>query len=201
MVNPLLPNSSPAPLEGAALNAFLQGWVVGITGVDGSLVRPRWQGEPPNLPVAGTAWIALGVAARRADRFPYVDIPQRGTSQDPIFNLQRNEELDLLLSFYDLGTNGEADYYAALFRDGTAIPQNRELLFLNGFGLVDVGDSVAVPVLTQKRWLYRVDQRTTLRRMIQRTYAVNTVLSLDGELLANDASDNVIERDLSTTPP
>src|SRR5258708_4203476 len=113
----LLPVGAP-PLEGEALNNFLQGWIVGITGLDGTMVRPRWQAEPPNIPTAGTAWAAIGTQVRPADEFPYVrhnGAANGGAGQD---ELHQHEDIEILVSFYDLGTNGQADAFAALLRQG-----------------------------------------------------------------------------------
>ncbi len=66
------PAPAPTPLEGQALLDFVQSWVVGITGLDGPLVRPYWQSEPPNVPQAGEAWCAFKISTRPADEFPFL---------------------------------------------------------------------------------------------------------------------------------
>src|SRR5579871_6299419 len=109
---PLAPNPSPAPLEGQALNRFLQAWIVGILGIDPTLVRPAFQSEPPDIPQAGTAFIAFRYTRRPADTFPAIVHHPDGSGYD---ELQRHEHIELLLSFYDLGTNGQAESLAALF--------------------------------------------------------------------------------------
>lgn len=165
----LSPAQAPAPLEGQALSRFLQQWIVGITGLPGTLVVPAWQPEPPSIPVAGTAWAAFKIARRPSDEYPFIGHNSAGNGSD---TLQRHEELELLLSFYDLGVNGQADNLAAVFRDGTAIAQNRETLTNAGMGLVRVGQALAVPVLFKMRWQYRVDIEAVIRRQINRTYSV-----------------------------
>ena len=71
---PIGPGSpaAPGPLEGAALLDFIQDWIVQLTGLDGTLVRPDWQAEPANLPAAGTAWCGFRIADRDADDFPWI---------------------------------------------------------------------------------------------------------------------------------
>lgn len=59
----------PAPLAGTSLANFLQQMVSGITGIDQTLVRPRWQTEPPNRPAQATNWAAIGVERRRPEGF------------------------------------------------------------------------------------------------------------------------------------
>lgn len=189
----LAPASSPAPLEGEGLLAFLQGVVVGITGLPGDMVRPRWQAEPPNIPAAGSVWAAIGVTTRPTDAYAYTRELNTGTE------LQRHEEMDLLCSFYDLGSTGQADAMCALLRDGFQIAQNREPLFRNGMGLVHTDDAVAVPSLLKMRWLYRVDMNVKLRRVILRNYPVLTILSEVGTLKANEADRTFITTDIGVT--
>lgn len=61
----LPPAPAPAPLEGAALMDAIQAWVVGVTGMDGKLVRPAWQPEPPVVPEAGASWAAFRLGEDR----------------------------------------------------------------------------------------------------------------------------------------
>jgi len=189
----LLPAPAPTPLEGAALLAFLQGYVVGVTGLPGDMVRPRWQPEPPNIPQAGNLWAAIGVTSRPTDTYAFTR-----QLEDTSTELQRHEELDMLCSFYDLGSGGLADNAVALLRDGLQVDQNREPLFLAGMGLVGSDDPVAVPSLLKMRWLYRVDMNVKLRRVILRNYPVLTILSETGVLRANEAGEGVITTDIST---
>src|ERR1700674_3839135 len=121
MPNPSAPGGALLPagavLEGDALVSFLQEWVVALTGLDGKMVRPRWQAEPPNIPDAGVAWAAIGIEVQTSDEFPFVKHnPAAGGSDE----LQRHGEITLLSSFYDLGEGGLADHYAKLLRDGSA---------------------------------------------------------------------------------
>jgi hypothetical protein len=184
----LQPAASPAPLEGRALLRFIQGIIVGITGLAGNLVRPYHQTEPPDVPDEGEAWAAFRVTRRPSDEYPFVGrlsyLPETGND-----NLQRHEELDILTTFYDTGSVGLdsaqdqlADYNCTLLRDGLLIPQNREPLFLLGMGLVKTGEAVTVPVILKKRWQYRVDLEWTIRRQIDRTYPVGVIVSASGTL-------------------
>lgn len=194
---PLAPNPTPAPqpLEGQALLDFLQGWIVGILGIAGSLVRPRWQPEPANIPTEGTAWVALGITDRPSDTFPFIGrVPGLSEADE----LQRHEQLAILVSFYDLGSNGQADALAALLRDGLAVPQNRELLTNNGMGLTEVGSPIAVPSLLKQRWLYRVDMPIVVAREIVRQYPVLSLQSANGTIDAS-AGVGVIEAAIEVT--
>jgi hypothetical protein len=186
----LIPSPVPAPLEGQALLDFLQGVIVGVTGLDGTLVRPTWQSEPPNIPDAGVAWCAFRITERPSDAFPYVKHNANGQGADA---LQRHETLHILCSFYDLGSGGQADYYAALLRDGLSIPQNREVLTLKNMGLVKTGEPVPVPIIVKTRWLYRVDLEVVIRRQIDRVYPVLNVTSAQGSIVTSDGITRTIK--------
>lgn len=183
---PLLPDPppQPTPAEGQALNQFLQQWLAGVSGLDGTMFRPRWQSEPPNIPDEGTAWAAFGITSRPSDKFPY--IVHGGDDTGPWDEMQRHEYLNILVSCYDLGTNGQADMYLAQLRDGVAIPQNREVLELVGFNVTDCGDPIVVPSLLKKRWLYRADLPIRLRRCIIRHYPI---LDLESAQIAINVQD------------
>lgn len=189
------PAVSPAPLEGQDLNRFLQQVVVGVTGLDGTLVRPRWQTVPSNIPQEATAWAAVGVLDRPSDTFPFVghDVDGEGTDL-----LIRNETLSVQVSFYDTGTNGQADKFCALFRDGLSIAQNREVLLLGGMVLNSVGTPQPVPSLMKQRWLYRVDLPIIIIREIRRVYPVLNLLSMTGTLYVDNG---LPEMDISVDNP
>lgn len=183
----LLPAAAPAPLEGRALLRFFQQIIVGITGLDGTMVRPYWQEEPPDVPDEGEAWVAFKISRRPSDEYPFVGrLPY--APEDGNDHLQRHEALDILSSFYDTGSTGLndsgglADSYASLFKDGLAVPQNREPLYLTGMGLTKVGSVLTVPVLFKKRWQNRVDFEWTVNRQIDRVYPVGIITSATGTI-------------------
>jgi hypothetical protein len=182
---PLLPTDLPQPLEGQELRRFIQQWLVGVLGLDGSMVRPAAQSEPPNIPDAGNAWVSFAILGRPADTFPAVIHKTDVASPEGFDELQRNEQVRLLVTCYDLGTNGLADVYATLLRDGLAIPQNLAPLYLEGFKLNSVGDLVEVPVLVKSRWQYRVDLPIFLIRQITRQYRVKNLIEANGEIVTS----------------
>lgn len=177
----LSPNAAPAPAQGQALLRVLQPWIAALTGLDGTLVRPSWQGEPPPMPPANPAWnpasqlpasncwCAVSVPRRTGDAYP-ATVHDDANGVD---HLYRNEMLEALASFYDVGYDGLADEMADRFRDGAAISQNREALNLLGYFLVEVPtEALVVPVLKSERWVYRVDVPFRVRRTNARDYPV-----------------------------
>jgi hypothetical protein len=195
----LAPNSSPSPLEAATLNQVIQQAIAGMSGLPGSLVRPSFQSESPDIPDAGTAWCAFRYTTRPSDTFPAIihqPAANNGNGQD---ELQRHEAVHVLASFYDQGTVGQkADTLAALVRDGFVIAQNREALLSAGIVLVSTGELTAVPVLIKQRWMYRVDLPFVLRRLIQRHYPVLNLLSAGGTInLADSNAETVVQWSVS----
>lgn len=193
----LTPTVASPPIEGAALYDFFHDVVVGITGLDPTMVRPRWIAEPANIPDAGNAWAAVGFNARPSDTYPYIEHDADGDGSD---QLQRHERIDILVSFYDLGTDGLADYLAALFRDGLAIEQNRAAMQQGGFVLAFVDTPTPAPQIVKTRWLYRVDFPFSVRRQIDRTYRVLNILSAQGTLYSSGPVP-AFETDISVNPP
>jgi len=169
----ILPDAAPAPLEGADWNSFVQPIITGITGLDGQFVRPSFQIEPPDLAAEQIVLCVFRYETRRTDNFPYMAQSMDGLTTA----LQRHEEADVLTSFYDQGTQGNASRYCEVLREGLAIPQNTDVLRAIGAGLVLVGDMITVPIIVKNRWLYRVDMRFTVRRQIDRSYTAPAIIA------------------------
>ena len=176
----------PAVEDDRPLEDFLQSIIVGITGLPGPMVRPRWQPEPPALPPRGTDWAAIGIVRSTPDVFAFERHVPIGDGDD---EFQRHEVFDLECSFY--GPN--ADEYADLLRDGLAVAQNREPLFLVGIGVVQSGIRTRAPILLKEKWLKRSDLTVTLRREIRRTYPVLTVLKAGGTLVDDTGASTTFE--------
>lgn len=191
---PLLPLTSP--ILGQALSRFLQQWLVGVTGLDPTMVRPRWQAEPPNIPVAGTAWAAVGISRRVAEGTPWQGFLE-GTET---YTLSRQEIVTLLVSFYDTGIDQSADALAETLREGIQIGQNREVIAAAGFGVVSVGDLQPVPTLLKERWLYRVDLPIRLRRNLVWTYNVLSVQSAEFTVEFEQEDGTLYTQTVTVTP-
>lgn len=178
-------NVVPAPLEDDVLDNFLHDVIVGITALDPTLVRPRWQPEVPDLPARNVNWCAFGINNRTADTFDYS--VHQGAIPDASGSdlLQRHEQLYLLCSFY--GPNCQA--FGAQLRDGLGVAQNREQLYLAGMGLVSVGDLTKAPELIKNVWLQRADLPLIIRREIRREYPVLNLVSAQATLYAPPVTD------------
>jgi hypothetical protein len=182
----LAPVDLSTPVEDAAFEDQLQAMVVGITGLPGDMVVPRYvQGKPPKQPQLTENWAAVGIISRRALGYPAVihhpgdlDLGNGQTSHG-YDEMQQHEEVQVLASFY-----GPVAAASALrFRDGLAIAQNREALFLNGIAFVDAGNVIAAPEpMANDQWRMRQDVMVTLRRAISRTYPVENLEAAVGEI-------------------
>jgi hypothetical protein len=171
------PAPAPVPLYGDALEDVFSTVIQGILGfADGSLIRPRWQPEPPNTPPFSTDWVAFGINSLRGDWNPYqsqLDAAAGGGQGANIF--ERDEELVLLHSFY--GPNGMA--LLSRYQDGLLVDDNRALLTANGIKFVECGEAYHVPALLKEKWVKKVDLRVTFRRRIRRTYSIRYLLSAE----------------------
>ncbi|WP_343724936.1 phage neck terminator protein [Herbaspirillum huttiense] len=158
------------PLDDAALDLVLQGYVVGVTGMQGAMVRPRWQPTVPKQPPADTNWCAIGV--QDTDREAVASI-QHNPAGDGSDTLRRNEVLTILASFYGPGAKG----LATLFADGIQIAQNQEAIAAQGLQFMDSEQILTAPELVNEQWIRRYDLSFRLRRQVVRTYAVLNVES------------------------
>lgn len=163
------PAPTPLVLAGDPLEDVFQGAIAGITGIDGTLVRPRWQPEPANIPDFTENWIAFGITTMPADRFVFLKQIDASTVE-----LECSEELSLLCSFY----GPSAQNYASVFRDGLQIQQNRAALSAQKIKLVEIGDPRQVPALFKQVWTKRIDESARFRRWVVRRFTQNSIESL-----------------------
>jgi hypothetical protein len=153
-----------------ALEDTLQAAVVGLTGLAGKWVRPRWQLEPPQQPAFDQDWVAFGIVRSVVDTFSY-DRHDSDTSR----SVERDELLFVLHSFYGPNAHG----YCERFRDGLEMPQNRDELRIAKIAVVDVGEATILPALLKEKWVKRVDAMVTYRRRTARPYNLLTFLDVD----------------------
>lgn len=184
----LSPLSTGGELNDAALTDFLQTVVVGITGLSGSLVRPRWQEEPPNRPGPLTDWAGVAVVARRPDKFPYT------THRLGFDETYRQEILEVLCTFY--GPNRENN--AELLSLGLQVEQNLEQMNLAGYGLVEVDDPISTADLVHEQYVLRLDLGFKLRRVQIYTYPVLEVAAAQGTVQPSTGPNQAFNSNLHT---
>lgn len=167
------PTSTLAVPNGLTLTQFLQTVLVGISGLPGPLVRPKWQIEPPKQPDLAVDWLAFGINATLPDANLWIDTDSDGTT-----NTQRHEVIEIGVSIY----GPEADETYGLLRDGFQIPQNLEALGQANMGFVEIGPGRKIPDLVHERFINRVEASIFLRREIQRVYPIVSLLSASGTI-------------------
>lgn len=189
----LPPTSTGGDLNDQALRRFLQQIVVNVTGLDGTMVRPRWQAEPPNIPDPAVDWCAIGPGQRERDPYPYLQEQADGSGAKVV----RNRVMEILCTFYGPNAEQNTEYLA----QGLAVPQNRELMQLAGFNVVaPPRDSMARPIQIKQRWYYAVDMGFRVRQQMQYTFAVLDVTGVQGELIADDQG-RITTKTITVNPP
>jgi hypothetical protein len=188
----LTPSSVGGDLNDQALAQFLQQIVVGIVGLPGPMVRPRWQAEPPNIPDFGTNWAAIGPnESRKRESFSY----RRKVNAETIIVI-RNRTIPILCSFY--GPAAEAN--AELFAMGFEVPQNRETMQLAGFNLIGgVGDAVIAPAYIKNRWNPKVDIPFVIRQQQKYTYSVLDLVGAQGTMDLQPPGQTVLTETINVT--
>jgi hypothetical protein len=166
--------TSTAPQTDDALDDILQALVVGITGLPGSMVRPRWQAVPPKQPEPNVNWMALGITNTRSDTFPSTTMYPDGSYQ-----LKRNEYHTVLISAY--GPNSQQ--YLGYLRDGLFIQQNLGSLTAADAGLTSVGSIRPAPEYVNTVWRKRYDLDIYVSRQVIREYAILDIASAKITLL------------------
>ena len=178
--------SSPPPIDGATLEDALTAIVAGITGIDPTLVRPRWQVTPPKDPEINVDWCGVGVLNETPDAGnpSSYHSPNDNGGLGSSTTLQQST-LEIMASFYGPNARG----LAALLRDGLMIGQNREALFLLDMGLVSKpGPTVRVPELVNNQWRNRVDLTFAIRRLVARVWPIENALAADITIRGDDGS-------------
>jgi hypothetical protein len=178
--------SAPA-LDDDALVDLITEAVAGITGLDGSLVRPKWQPKPPKRPAASTDWAAVGITESQADAGPYIVHDPNAAGGAGSDTLTRHSDVTVHASFY--GPNAKGNAHTLV--DGLGLPQNLETLQENSISFVSAGTIRAVPESVNMQWVERYDLLLTFRRTVTRTYAVQTVETIGVELHVDDHVTNI----------
>ena len=162
---------NPPPDDDALLD-LLQPIVSGITGIDGTLVRPRWQpDDTPNMPDYTVNWCAVGIARSRPETY---HAEQHVPDADGYNLFITSEEIDVMFSFYGPASQG----YARRARDGFRLSQNRAPLQANGMDTLYCSDPLTLPALLTGKWVRRVDMTVTMRRRVSEQYGIRTIIGL-----------------------
>lgn len=179
----LTPDAGSLPPEDVALEDVLQSMVVGISGLPGQMVKPKWQMQSgpttpqvPKQPTPNTDWCSYGITAIDPDA--NAAMTHVGTDNGLDVYL-RHEEIEVLCTFY--GPNSMA--FASTLRDGIAIPQNMEALRAQKMAYLSVSAIRAVPEFVNQQWIRRHDILIHLRRQVVRKYPILNILSAETQFV------------------
>lgn len=168
---------SPAP-SSKELEDILHDFIAGITGLDGDLVRPRWQEKAPNIPKRHIDWCAFGITYDAQQLNPEIIHHAKGDGFDEVID---HERLVLTLSFYGpFAKNKARDLRLALY-----LPQNREFLKANNLNITSLGQILSLPEETGGFWRAREDMEIFLSHKVSRKVAVKNILKSTGSLEAD----------------
>lgn len=171
------------PAEDADFDQLLQPVIVGITGLDPTLVRRKWQEVLPPDPDRTVNWCAFGALNEDADTNPTLihdgaDDNGQGTSTS-----LRTEQFEVMVSFYGPASSS----YATALRDGFGISQNREAMRARGLAYVATDRITRVADLRGDAFIRRADLVFRCRRVAIRTYAIRNVDSITGDVVTDKA--------------
>jgi hypothetical protein len=175
----LSPANNANQLNDSAIADLLHGWIAGITGIDNTLVRPRWQQEQPNIPDINVDWCAFGITEKTNPGNPFeVHYPASVNYPDGYNELRRHQDFSALITLY--GINAEKN--AMVLSSGIFVAQNNEVL--NGYGIFVTGhgQSTTIPELIKNKWVFRVDLTIDFRRQITLDYPVLNILSSESDI-------------------
>lgn len=177
----LRPIGDTIPVDDA-LRDLVYTTLVGLTGLEGDMVRPAFQKDPPAQPDFDADWLAFRITAGPTDTFAFEGHDGSGDGSSYV---QRNQVLEVAVFVY--GPN--AEHYDAWIRDGLQITQNRDILRSFGIAVISHDAPTTLPALTKQQFVWRVDSTIVLRRSTVRTFGVRNVLSAQGEVHSEKFSD------------
>lgn len=169
----------PAVPGGVTFTQFLQSVFAGISGIDPTLVRPKWQPNAPKRPSNDQNWLALAVVGDEADANAWVGSVLDGHG-NTINTTQRFVELEIQCSFY----GPQSKEYMDLTRDGFQVPQNRFVMEAGGLGFFKTDKGHRVPDLLNEVWVDRWEMTYFIRQEILRSYPILTFASASGTIQA-----------------
>lgn len=170
---------SPAPADDVDLNVIFQEAVVGITGLDPTLVRPRLQLIQPKRPEAPITWAAVGVHEVEPWGDPSIQhVPATYDSSGKLLTpamdvLTEHVTLRVMVTFY----GPQAERYGGILRRGIALPQNMEALSAQNIKLAHRGTLRGVGEIINELQVSRWDLDLLFNRKTTAQYPIEDALA------------------------
>ena len=175
------PSNISKPPNRLTLLQFIQTVLVGLSGIDGSLVRPKWQPKPPPQPDPETNWIAFGIIEDEPTFNGAIVTDNAGVTTQ-----QRQRKLTIQTSFY--GPN--ALDFIELVQDGFQLGQNLAALKSANMGLTETTRAIHIPELVNEVWIDRYEMSVILQREVISTYPIVTITSASGTIFTPTTTDD-----------
>ena len=175
--------ASLSPDEDAVLDNLLQALVVGVVGLPGAMVRPRWQPSPPPMPEANVDWCAIGVVDEESEfNISLVHSSASAAFPSGYSTSYDNDIVSVLATFYGPTARG----LAKRLRTGLMIPQNREFLYATGLQLMEIpGKTLFVPEIINQITLRRADITLRFRRRTTLNWSILNILQMVGSIVSD----------------
>lgn len=180
--------TTPPPAQGLELDLLIQGVIVGVTGLPGTMVRPRVQPNDPQTgqPIARTPnvdedWCAVGVTGDAETQMPAQTHISDGVGSTL---MQRYDLLEVTASFY----GPHADGYARLCRDMLYVSQNREAMRAEGLEFYGVLSLINVPDIPNVGTRRRSDLKLRFYQTVERTIPILNLLEAQGTVRTDGGS-------------
>lgn len=174
-----------------ALEDFFQGWLAGLViggGLiaDPSLVRAAYQADPPPIPATTVTWLAFNVVPVKMDWDPVTILTELGGVNGA--TTARIQEIHIDLTAY--GPSAGAMVTQLIM--GMGIGQNREILQNANMQYVSANEPSVTSRKLKGLWQRRIDCRVVLRRAVQFSYAVLSVIGATGQLVTDAPSSTTL---------
>ena len=131
------------------LEDAVHGMLTALTGIDATLIRPAFQGNPLAEPPLDTDWCGFYLRDTSATNYPYVGQSPYGEGYVVA------DWVDKEIHLYFYGPNSEE--FAGMVRRGLHIEQNFREFRKSGIVVKRVGNVTQVPEKANDKWLSRSD--------------------------------------------
>ena len=183
----LVPEALP---NGLTLVQFIQQLIVGITGLNGSLVREKYQTNAPKIEEVEINWCSFSLSTLQKDYDGFIKQNQSGDNSE----VTRHQKLIVSASFYGPNSN----QIASQFCNGFLLSQNREVLRSGNLNFNGTSDVTFVPEKKNEQWFKRHDVTLTLTQKEVNTTAVQSLESYSGTIKAQQGdTENIIEESIN----